>query len=194
MLIPVTRDELLEHIARETARMSYPGSMSRGKKPVVTKGTKAELEKYFALDFPMQQVWSSASELANVYERWHEDRTNEIAAAIQAHVSSHNKPEGVAAKFLNTFMYQLMKHEPCRPLLPALHLPLDVRVFSVLSRLKSPALKAVRTQFFSSPYSLSYSDHQAIQQALLVFMNELNSRHEAEFTVKSRIELNWLWI
>lgn len=193
MPIPITRNELLKHIARETARMSYPGSMSRGKKPVVAKGTKAELERYFTSDFPINQVWSSASELASTYEHWHKDRTNEIAAAIQAHVSSHNTPEGVAAKFLNTFMHQLMKYEPCRSLQPALHLPLDARVFSVLSRLESPALKAVHALFSLSPYSLSYSDHQTIQQALLAFMGELNLRPDAEFTVQSRIELNWLW-
>lgn len=174
--------------------MSYPGSMSRGKKPVVAKGTKAELEKYFALSFPIHQVWSSAASLASTYEIWHQDRTNEIATAIQNYVSSHNTPEGVAAKFLNTFMHQLMKYEPCRPLLPALHLPLDARVFAVLSRLKSPALKTVRAQFFASPYSLPYSEHQKIQKALLVFIEELNLRPDAEFTVNSRIELNWLWL
>lgn len=168
--------------------------MSRGKKPVVAKGTKAALERYFASDFPIHQVWSSASELASTYEHWHKGRTNEIAAAIQSHVSSHNMPEGIAAKFLNTFMHQLMKCESCRPLLPALHLPLDGRVFSVLSRLDSPALKAVHALFSLSPYSLCYSDHQIIQQALFAFMGELNLRPNAEFTIKSRIELNWLWI
>ena len=114
MPIPITHDELLEHIARETARMSYPGSMSRGNKPVVTKGTKAKLEEYFALSFPMCQVWSSASQLAGIseYECWHKDEIKKIAGAIKAHVSPHNNPKGVAAKFLNTFMHQLMKYEP----------------------------------------------------------------------------------
>ena len=193
MSIPATCAELFELIARETARMSYPGSMSRGKKPVVAKGTKAELESYFAREFPLQNVWSSAPALASAYENWHEDRTNEIAIAIQDHVSSPNRV-GVAAKFLDTFMHQLMKYEPCRPLLPALHLPLDARVFSVLSRLRSPALNTVRTHFLSSPYSLPYSEHQVIQKALFAFMDELNLRPEAEFTVMFRIELNWLWI
>ena len=194
MTIPTKRAELLKLIAQETARMSYPGSMSRGIKPVVTKGTKAELEKYFATDFPMSQVRSSAPALAKIYDTWHKDRTNEIAAAIRGHVSSHNKPAAVAAKFLNTFMHQLMKYELCRPLLPALHLPLDARVFSAMSRIESAALDSVRAYFDSSPYTLDYAKHSAIQKALLEFMKELNLRPQAEFKVNYRIELNWLWI
>ena len=40
MLVPTTKEEQVECITRETARMSYSGSMSRGKKPVVAKDTK----------------------------------------------------------------------------------------------------------------------------------------------------------
>lgn len=194
MTIPTSHTELLERIACETARMSYPGSMSRGKKPVVAKGTKAELEKYFISKFPMQEVWSSATTVAANYDAWHESKTEEIASAIQSRVSTHNNSQSVAAKFLNTFMHQLMKYEPCRPLLPVLHLPLDARVFSALSRLKPPALKLVHSKLTSSPYALPYVDHKAIQLALSSFMQELNTRPKAEFTVNSRIELNWLWL
>lgn len=194
MTIPTSHAELLERIACETARMSYPGSMSRGKRPVVAKGTKAELEKYFVSKFPMQEVWSSTATVVDTYDTWHESRTAEIALAIQGHVSTHNNSQSVAAKFLNTFMHQLMKYEPCRPLLPVLHLPLDARVFSALRRLKSPALNSVLSKLTSSPYSLPYTDHKAIQLALLSFMQELNARPKAAFSVGSRIELNWLWL
>ena len=161
-----TLAELLEHVARETARMSYPGSMSRGNKPVVRKGTKATLEKYFSKTFPLRGVWVSAPQVAGAYEKWHQSRATEIAKEIEAHVSSHNNPMAVAAKFLNTFMYQLMKYEPCRALWPALHLPLDSRVFAALARLQSPSLSGVQPLFSQSPYSLPYVAHLDIQRAV----------------------------
>jgi len=194
MIVPASRSELLKSIARETARMSYPGSMSRGEKQVVTKGTKEKLETYFATTFPMEEVWSSAKTLTGSYEKWHKKRTAEIASALGDHVANQNVPSSVAAKFLNTFMYQLMKYEPCRPLLPVLHLPLDRHVFDALHRLKSPALKSVSSAFESSPYALSYKDYSEIQCALLLFIEELNKRQKIEYKVKFRIELNWLWL
>lgn len=194
MPIPITQIQLLERIARETARMSYPGSMSRGIQPVVTGGTKAKLEEYFTCQFPTNQVWASASSLVCTYDCWHKERTEEIVKKIQNHVAPRNQPAAVASKFLNTFMYQLMKYEPCRPLLPALHLPLDARVFSALRRLNAPALKSVQCSFRSSPYVLSYAQYQNIQSALFEFVKELNLRPQAEFKVKYRIELNWLWL
>lgn len=194
MIVPISLDELLKKIACETARMSYPGSMSRGKKPVVAKGTKAELEKYFTSTFPMQEVWSSASTVAMSYDSWHAARTEEVAKVIQNHVSAHNNSKGVAAKFLNTFMHQLMKYEACRPLFPVLHLPLDRRVFEALLRLSSPTLNQVQEKLSCSPYALPYDEHMNIQKALTSFIEELNERQNLEFTLKSRIDLNWLWL
>jgi hypothetical protein len=43
MTAPLTLQEFLCRIAAETARMSYLGSMSRGKRPVVFKGAKSQL-------------------------------------------------------------------------------------------------------------------------------------------------------
>jgi hypothetical protein len=189
-----TKTELFDKIARETARMSYPGSMSRGTKPVVAKGTKKTLEEYFAIDFPLPQVWHQSSEIAIQFDQWHTTRVDEIARAIQALVSTHNEPRSVAAKFLNTFMHQLMKYEPCRPLLPVLHLPLDARVFATLSKLHVKSLAPVQDLLSRSPYSLPYEDHIQVQRALLAFVNELNARPETEFKIHSRIELNWLWV
>jgi hypothetical protein len=194
MEVPNTLTELFEHVARETARMSYPGSMSRGNTPVVHKGTKATLEEYFATKFPLREVWLSASQVADRYEEWHQTRTAEIAKAIETHVSKRNNPMAVAAKFLNTFMHQLMKYEPCRALWPALHLPLDARVFAALAQLQSPSLSGVQPLFSQSPYSLPYVAHLDIQRALGDFLQELNARPRAEFKIGSRIELNWLWI
>ena len=194
MHIISTKVEFFEKIARETARMSYPGSMSRGNKPVVAKGTKKVLEEYFATHFPLAEVWNQSSEIAPQFDQWHTGRVNEIAEAIKLLVSTHNKPMSVAAKFLNTFMHQLMKYDPCRSLHPMLHLPLDSRVFATLSKLHSQSLSPVQNILSCSPYSLPYEDHIKVQRALLDFMNELNARPKAEFKIKSRIEMNWLWV
>jgi hypothetical protein len=194
MQLPTKQRELLFYIAKETARMSYPGSMSRGKKPVVRKDTKKALENYFCKNFPMEEVWGSAkNNLADTYDKWHRKRVEEISDAIGPYVSSHNQPLSVSAKFLNTFMHQLMKYEPTRPLFSKLHLPLDSRVFSKFRIIQSSALKRL-TFFNQSPYAISYDLHGQIQKTLWEFIDELNARPDAEFSISSRIELNWLWL
>lgn len=194
MKVPSTLVELLDHVARETARMSYPGSMSRGTKPVVRKGTKAILENYFATKFPLLEVWNSASQVLGAYDDWHQSRTAEISTAIEKQVPEYNNPMAVGTKFLNTFMYQLMKYERYRALWPALHLPLDARVFAALARLQYSSLSDVQPLFSQSPYSLPYVAHLDIQRTLQNLLQELNNRPRAEVQFNSRIELNLLWV
>lgn len=194
MSLPHTRKDLLQRIVVETARMSYPGSMSRGTRPVVTGGTKALLETYFEKHFPIAVVWDAASTIALDFDAWHTERVSEIANHIGANVSNHNVRESVASKFLNTFMHQLMKYEEARPLFSCLHLPLDARVFNQLRRISSPSLTSVSEEFKCSPYSLPYTKHGEIQTALLEFIAELNNRPDVGFQLTSRIELNWLWL
>ena len=168
--------------------------MSRGKKPVVSEGTKVALEAYFRDAFPMKPVWNSAQAIATKYDIWHANRVSEIAAHIAEKVSTYNVAASVAAKFLNTFMHQLMKYENARPLFTCLYLPLDARVFAKLRRIHSPSLTPLRDTFSRSPYSLPYEQHSAIQGALWRFIAELNARPGARFQLTSRIELNWLWL
>jgi hypothetical protein len=191
---PITLKDLLQGVARETARMSYPGSMSRGTKPVVCGGTKALLEEYFVNYFPLREVWLHSDRLASVYDRWHQARIEEIVGTLGTNVSPHNDPSAVAAKFLNTFMHQLMKYEPCRPLWPALHLPLDTRVFSALSKLQYKALCSVQSLFAESPYRLTLPAYRRVQRALQALVKELNDRSAVDVRFSSRIELNWLWL
>jgi hypothetical protein len=194
MAIPRTQSDLLRCIAVETARMSYPGSMSRGIKPVVSGGTKAEVEGYFRDRFPIRGIWSSADVIAKNYDNWHRDRVDELAHHISSRVPPHNVAASVAAKFLNTFMHQLMKHEHARPLFRSLHLPLDARVFRALLPISSSSLSPLRELFEQSPYTLPYSRHGAIQEGLWRFVQELNERPHTDFRLTSRIELNWLWL
>jgi hypothetical protein len=194
MGIPTNLSELLERIARETARMSYPGSMSRGTKPVVRKETKRTLEKYFAHQFPFRHVWLSAASLTCTYDAWHRARTAEIVDAVGDKIVAGDARMAVAAKFLNTFMHQLMKYEPCRPLFNVLHLPLDSRVFAALKKHRSPSLSSMQPFFRRSAYSLSYDEYIAVQGALWELVRELNTGSRGEFKLHSRIELNWLWL
>src|SRR3989338_9449687 len=137
MNFPDSLADQLRCVATETARMSYPGSMSRGKSPIVSSGTKAKLEAYFVKRLPLHEVWTSAESVAEKYDAWHQAQVKGISRAIAANVQSDNFPMSVAAKFLNTFMHQLTKYEEARILVPRLHLPLDVRVFSALRRIES---------------------------------------------------------
>jgi hypothetical protein len=198
MNYPLTKQELLERVARETARMSYPGSMSRGSTQVVMAGTKKKVEDYFAVRFPLYEVWDNASRIADQYDAWHEQRTKEIGRFLKRQKclgNPNNNEFAIGSKFLNTFMHQLMKYEWARPLWQQLHLPLDARVFQAFSRTKGLAMAKINSCIgTNTAYSISYEDYQFIQNALWEFMAELNERPNVEFQVKSRIELNYLWL
>ena len=204
MPIPYMLDEMLSCVAIETARMSYPGSMSRGKNPLVIKGTKKLLETYFKDNFPLSEIWGLHCNGAQNFETWHLARVREISDYIQNYVPNNNCPMCVSAKFLNTFMHQLMKYENTRWLFPYLHLPLDQRVFHELKRFVENGvphlnyvpepLANVAESFENSPYALPYEDHIAIQDALNVFIVALNQRHNVPYQLNARIELNWLWV
>ena len=194
ILIPLTNLDLSKCIARETARMSYPGSMSRGKNPVVISGTKEILENYFTVKFPINELWKTAVQVAQKYDEWHCSRSLEISSVIRNQIGTKRNRQVVAAKFLDTFMHQLMKYEQFRSIWNQLHLPLDRRIFNALKGLDSPALENVKRYFLASPYMLSYKSHMKIQRALWSLIAELNRRKSAKFQIKSRVELNWLWL
>jgi len=191
---PLTRLDFLRRIAAETARMSYPGSMSRGIPPVVCKGAKAKLEEYFVGQFPMAQVWDRPTEVVLGFETWHKEQSEAIAVAITKYVPKERSAVAISTKFLNTFLHQLMKYEKCRPLWNSLHLPLDRRVFKALAQLRPDSLSSVHEFFSQSPYGITYIDYGTIQAALGNYLIELNARPETGMHLTSRIELNWLWI
>ena len=192
MKFPVTNDDRLRCIAIETARMSFPSSMSRGKKPVVGAGTKKLVEDYFEKTFPLKQAFSLKDAFS--YNKWHYCVTDQLSHKISTHIKSNNVARSVAAKFINTFMHQLAKYPDAHHLLPFLHLPLDSRVFGRLKRLNSAALKKYTKLIKSSPYSLNYRHHIRLQKQLILLISELNNRPNAEFSLQYRIELNWLWL
>lgn len=174
--------------------MSWPGSMSRGKSPVIRGETKKVVESYFSSTFPLAHLWESPGGIGAIFDQWHYERIGELAGAIDPNVCSPNKPWSVAAKFINTFLHQLQKYDVFRAIRPILHVPLDNRIFRVLHQAESNALSKVRPLFRQSPYRMEYSKHLDIQQALLAFLAEMNCRPGAEFQFKARIDLNLLWV
>lgn len=171
--------------------MSYPSSMSRGKKPVVMKGTKSQVEEYFVKQFSLGSLENI--ETARDYEKWHFTLTRELAHYICNYVHKYNEPMPVAAKFVNTFMHQLTKYPEARHLLPFLHVPLDARVFEKLRKSKTTALSMCKSVLKQSPYSLRYRHHLRVQKQLLIWMKELNERSNTDISI-SRIDFNWLWL
>lgn len=192
MSFPLTSNQRWHCIAKETAKLSYPGSMSRGIKPVVMANTKKTVENYFTNTFPIHEIL--CLKCSKDYDKWHYSITKKLAYHIHGHVHKHNQSMSVAAKFLNTFMYQLCKYPEAQHLLPFLHLPLDARVFTSLKRMKPIALSQHKKLLKSSPYALNYRRHIRLQKLLLNFVSELNQRSQSQFKVRFRIELNWLWL
>jgi len=196
MKFPLSFKAYLQAVACETAKMSYPGRMST----IVERGTKNHIEKYFVNCFPIDYVWCNASKIVSEYDNWHRDRVLELSNILDTKKCikklkspSVNNSVAIAAKFMNTFMHQLMKYESCRILWDKLHLPLDGTIFQSLRNQNSLALKDVKEIFKKSPYSLSYEEYSCVQNALLLFIEELNNLPRMEYKLKSRIELNVLW-
>lgn len=192
---PKTQKEYLKAVARETARMSYPGRM-QGK---LKAGTKEVVEDYFVKKFPLREVWENADQIALKFDKWHEDCVRKLSRDLKKYLKTDtDRAEAVAAKLLNTFTHQLMKYEPCRPLWKELHLPIDGIMIKALYKLNSPSLdpkiKVILKKHKKCPYSLSYKkEYIPIQNALRHIIADLNKRPGVECNLKSRIELNLLW-
>jgi len=146
----------------------------------------------------LADVWptfgKSASSVASDYDNWHAARVKKIAAQIGQDVSKRNDRSSVSAKFLNTFMHQIMKYQEPRPLFDCLHLPLDRRVFNSLRRVSSLDLPQLTGSNNPSPYALPYAKHAIVQKALWQFIRCINALPGVDFKLTSRIELNWLWL
>lgn len=190
---PITLHEYLRAIACETARMSFPGRMGG----IVASGAKRAVEMYFIEKFPINDIWNSSSNVARNYNSWHRLRVQEMSIILNSggYVKDrNNNAEAISAKFLNTFMHQLMKYESCRQLWGELHLPLDRRVFASLLSLRSEVLRAIKNIIIKPPYSITYDEYFAIQDSLSKLVAELNSRPDVQYKLTSRIELNLLWL
>jgi len=197
MAFPLTLDKYLYAVAKETARLSWPGRMH----PILTAGAKYDTEGYFispGFRTELHEVW-----VGNVddYDSWHQKRVVELGESIANRVTLYNAQDAcycsrtVAAKLMNAFMYQLMKYKECRYLWEHLHLVLDGKIFAALRTLarNNIALEPLYDILRKNPYTISLKEYQLVQEHLRKFIEELNSRSNKEFRLTSPIELNLLW-
>src|ERR1700693_714408 len=104
-----SRKHYLKAVARETAKMSYPGRMGG----IVKAGTKKAVEEFFVQTFPLEEIWDQAPKLALSFEDWHTKEVTDLGHYLTNRnlvKRKQDKGEAVAAKFLNTYLYQLMKY------------------------------------------------------------------------------------
>ena len=195
--IPVLASEYLRNIAIESARMSYPASMTRGENPPLKQAdgkdtVKLEIERYFADLFPIVDIWDTQ---VRDFDRWHKKVTKHLSGFIRrnACVGKGRKTTGLATKFLNTFLYQLAKYPSAQFLYEDLHLPLDRKIFTRLARVDAEALAEVEGLLRKSPYTFNYTDYMKVQRALRQLTLMLNDRRDAEYDIQSNVEFNWLW-
>lgn len=202
MTYPLTMFELRQAIVRETAKVSYPGRMAGGIRPIVKQGTKESIEKYLVSVFPNNPIWLDLAAVDANYDEWHTKECLHLAEHLvqgQFLDNPGNSPSVVASKFINTFMHQLMKYEQFRPLWMKLHLPLDSQVLSGFNNLRRALPRSValgninRIARQKSAYSISFEEYTYVQENLWGVVSDLNLRPGAEFRVTSRIELNYLW-
>ena len=109
MQFPASISDLLERIARETARMSWPGKMNN----LLMVSTKKKLEEeYFSSLFPIKDIWYKANQVADNYDEWHKARIEEMDDVISRYNKVlTNNSKAISSKLLNTFMHQLMKYD-----------------------------------------------------------------------------------
>jgi len=189
---PASEKRRIEAMTRETARMSYPSSMSRGRRPLVKGGTKKAVEQSF-VDFSHVQKMLAGSIKPHQYGAWHRAVSEQLASSLGSKICRKTTREGVANKLLDTFMHQAMKYEAVRSNWPMLYLPLDRVVFNCLRSVDSKAVARVHVELTKNSYELTYDEYLNVQKALTAWCKELNARPGMTFRVRSRIELNWIW-
>ncbi len=199
MAVPLTLDKYLYAVAKETARLSWPGRMH----PILVKDAKKDTEGYFIsrlFHTRLCKVWTG-----NVrdYDLWYEACVEQLKDSIAKKVTPHNAqgtrycPKTVAAKLMDAFMYQLMKYQECRYLWPVLHLVLDNKIFASL-RAHMTNRHALQGEpigeiLRKNPYTITFGEYQTVQKHLREFIQELNRRVGMEFELNSPIQLNILW-
>ena len=193
--------DLLSQIARETAKMSWPGRMHS----ILQASTKGAVVDYFAKNFlpRLSAIWTNPTQMSKMgYAVWHHQCVSDLGTFLQQgdhikivnkeQISTNYKPEAVACKLHNTFMYQLMKYQACRYLWNDIHLILDNVAFRRLHGLSGhySSLKPIASLLQRNPYKIDYKDYLNIQTQLWQFVDQLNQRSGGQYQISSRIELN----
>ncbi len=206
-LLSLNKSEYLKAIARETARMSYPGrtsgSILRNKK---RNKVKDAIEDFFVSKFPIEILWGGDEKAkGDGYERWHKQQVESLSKVIKEFEksNSNNTYFAISAKLLDTFMHQLMKYEKFRYLYKELHLPLDNQAFFNLAvklneieeKPQMCGLRGLVNKYKNKAFTINSDDYYEIQKKLdgleSCFKETLK---EEGVMLKSRVDLNCiLW-
>lgn len=181
-MLPNNKEELKKAKFLETARAAYPGGMSMYGNGIVEAGNKKVVSLFFI----------SNSFSIPRFENFQQDHA-EICKLLSKVILLNPKrkklkEETVAAKFLDTFLYQLMKFEEYRNLWPKLHLIIDDRILKKLKQLKDEDLLQFLKSFPKSAYEADYSQYLGLQEKIQQFLEYTNS----DF-FRNKIDLNFLW-
>jgi hypothetical protein len=202
---PISKNQYLTAIARETAKLSYPGSMSRGEKQILTKGAKRGIEKFFTGDtFGFNDLWDNVENVKLQYADWHKKSVQALGKFLETNSllgNRDNNAEAISSKLIDTYMYQSMKSEKFRLLRDKLHLPLDRIIISTLLKFKESLpleVNLILTKYKNHPYQFPYTEYMGIQEALFLLIRKINDELTQQPDGKSRqltsrIELNLLW-
>src|SRR5262249_54148270 len=81
-VLPLQLNDLLSRVARESAKMSWPGQMQ----PILHAKTKAAVEDYFGTTFlsHVQFVWTNPTHMRQIgYDIWHKQRAQDLGRFLQ---------------------------------------------------------------------------------------------------------------
>jgi hypothetical protein len=194
----ISYEDWLTRVSVETARMSYPTSMSRGTVPLVIGNTKKALEKYFDESGFVKNLLElqKGGPKQEQYDEWHTKRICEIGDLLVSKklLCDAKTKFGVGAKFVDTYMHQLMKFEMCRSFWKLLFLPIDRKVCRFLNKSKdvfSQRVQVIVDKYKNeSPYFITEEEYSEIQKSLWIIIDEINKNLNEKYTLTSRIELN----
>lgn len=90
----LTKKEYLKTIARETARMSYPGRTSgtllRNNSNLHPEKAKDAIEKFFVSKFPIRKLWDRQVKRSG-YKKWHKQQVKALSGVIKKYKKTKEK-------------------------------------------------------------------------------------------------------
>lgn len=169
---------------KEAAKAGYPGGMSMFGKGIVESGTKE-----IVIDFFSSDKFKVPSK--NNFTQMHSLICDELSKKIESKLNKKRKKlqkKTIAAKFLDAFLYQLLKFEEYQYLRPKLNLIIDTTILPKIRKYNFKKLQQALENYPTSAYEATYEQYQKLQVSISSFINDINNRF-----IKNKIDLNYLW-
>lgn len=185
------REDYIRRLVVESFRMGYPAGMNRGKNPVIKGAIKDELLAHFktkVADKVMSDVPGPER-----YVLWHKKLCRSLESVFHGRLGDERKLFPITAKFIDTFMHQMMKYEDYRDLYGVIFLPLDGIVTPKLKKMfKEEGLmdNGLDTFFELGPYKIDDGVYYLVQEKLNDLATQVGARIGKSIF---RIDLNVLW-